>query len=240
MKLSQLLSKDAIYMDIEETDKWALISKLTDILVDTDQVSSEARNPVHDALVEREKSMSTGMENGVAIPHCCVDMIPETVVSLAISKEGIEFDSIDTKPTHLIILLVTPKNKTKMHIKTLAEIAKLLNHEGSRQRLVARRVRSVSGPNQVTLLVAPLVVEDVDAGIDRLVVTVVLQPADLVVEVRTGAPPGVPHRGNDVTLLDPLTVANLGLVAVSEESYDTAAMTQRDQIPVPPPAHAVA
>jgi len=136
MKLSQLLSENAIYMDIKETDKWTLISKLTDILVDTVQINPDAREPVHKSLVEREKSMSTGMENGVAIPHCCVDIIPETVVSLGISKEGLDFDSIDTKPTHLIILLVTPKNKTKMHIRTLAEIAKLLNHEVSRKRLI--------------------------------------------------------------------------------------------------------
>ena len=65
-----------------------------------------------------------------------MDLIPETVVSLGISREGIDFDSIDKKPTHLIILLVTPKNRTKMHIKTLAEIAKLLNHEASRKRLL--------------------------------------------------------------------------------------------------------
>lgn len=136
MKLSQLLSEDAIFLDIKDTNKWDLISKLTDVLAETKQIQRESLNPIHEALVERENSMSTGMENGVAIPHCCVDIINETVVSLGISKEGIDFNSIDGKPTHLVILLVTPKNKTKMHIKTLAEIAKLLNHEESRKRLV--------------------------------------------------------------------------------------------------------
>lgn len=136
MKLSQLLSEKAVLLDVKDIDKWNLISSLTDILVETKQISADVREPVHKALVEREKSMSTGMENGIAIPHCCVDLISETVVSLGISKEGIEFDSIDSKPTHLVILLVTPKNKTKMHIQTLAEIAKLLNHEASRNRLL--------------------------------------------------------------------------------------------------------
>jgi len=135
MKLSQLLSEKAILLNIKDIDKWLLISKLTDTLVQTGQISSEVRDPIHDALVAREKSMSTGMENGIAIPHCCVDLINETVVSLGISGEGIDFDSIDNKPTQLIILLVTPKNRTKMHIRTLAEIAKLLNHESSRKRL---------------------------------------------------------------------------------------------------------
>ena len=136
MKLSQLLSEQAILLELKGIDKWNLISKLTDVLVESRQVSAGVRDHVHDALVAREESMSTGMENGIAIPHCSVDMINETVVSLGISREGVNFDSIDGKPTHLIILLVTPKNKTKMHIKTLAEIAKLLNHESSRKKLL--------------------------------------------------------------------------------------------------------
>ncbi|MFH2002897.1 MAG: PTS sugar transporter subunit IIA [Planctomycetota bacterium] len=136
MKLSQLLSEEAVLLDIKDIDKWELISNLTDVLVQTGQITPDVKEPVHRALVEREKSMSTGMENGIAIPHCCVDLINETVVTLGISSEGIDFDSIDNKPTHLIILLVTPKNKTKMHIQTLAEIAKLLNHEASRNRLL--------------------------------------------------------------------------------------------------------
>lgn len=137
MKLSQLLSEQAILLELKGIDKWNLISQLTDVLVESRQVSAGVKDHVHDALVAREESMSTGMENGIAIPHCSVDMINETVVSLGISREGVNFDSIDGKPTHLIILLVTPKNKTKMHIKTLAEIAKLLNHESSRKKLLA-------------------------------------------------------------------------------------------------------
>jgi PTS system fructose-specific IIA component len=140
MKLSQLLTNKAILLDFKDIDnKWDLISRLTDILVETEQISAGVREPIHQALVTREKSMSTGMENGIAIPHCCVDLINETVVSLGISKAGIDFDSIDNKPTHLIILLVTPKNKTKMHIETLAEIAKLLNHEASKKLLLEAR-----------------------------------------------------------------------------------------------------
>ena len=61
-------------------------------------------------------------------------------ITMVLAKKGLaaikDFDSIDNKPTQLIILLVTPKNRTKMHIKTLAEIAKLLNHEDSRTRLI--------------------------------------------------------------------------------------------------------
>ena len=136
MKLSEILQEKAIILDIKDLNKWALIEKMTDLLTDSGQIGQDIRDVIHQSLVEREKSMSTGMENGIAIPHCCVNMISETVVSLGISRDGIDFDSIDSGSTHLIILLVTPKNKTKMHIKTLAEIAKLLNNAGSRQRIL--------------------------------------------------------------------------------------------------------
>ena len=67
MKLSELLSEKAILLDLKDLDKWALIARLTDLLVDSGQIPGEIRNSVHAALVDREKSMSTGMENGIAI-----------------------------------------------------------------------------------------------------------------------------------------------------------------------------
>jgi PTS system fructose-specific IIA component len=136
MKLSEILLEKAIVLDVKDIDKWQLIKNLTDVLVESGQINGDIRESVYEGLIEREKSMSTGMENGIAIPHCCVNMINETVVSLGISKDGVDFDSIDSKPSRLVILLVTPKNKTKMHIKTLAEIAKLLNNPRSRQSIL--------------------------------------------------------------------------------------------------------
>jgi len=137
MRLSEILLEKAIILDIEDIDKWKLVEKLTDSLVASGQITEDLRDSIYQGLVEREKSMSTGMENGIAIPHCCINAVNETVVSLGISRKGVDFDSIDGKPAHLIILLVTPKNKTKMHIKTLAEIAKLLNNSTSRERIAA-------------------------------------------------------------------------------------------------------
>jgi mannitol/fructose-specific phosphotransferase system IIA component (Ntr-type) len=136
MKLSEILLEKSIVLDVKNIDKWELIKQLTDVLVVSGQIGSDIRDSVFDGLIEREKSMSTGMENGIAIPHCCVNSISETVVSLGISSEGVDFDSIDSNPSRLVILLVTPKNKTKMHIKTLAEIAKLLNRAESRQHIL--------------------------------------------------------------------------------------------------------
>lgn len=137
MRLSELLRPEAILLDLRDLDKWQVIERLTDLLVGSGLLPAEKRTPVQDALLARERSMSTGMENGIAIPHCSLDALDDTLVTLGISQSGIDFESIDGKPTHLVLLLVTPKNKTKVHIRTLAEIAKLLNDGAFRERLVA-------------------------------------------------------------------------------------------------------
>jgi len=136
MRLSELLRREAVLLGVKDLDKWQVIERLTDLLVTSGRLPDGKRRPVLDALLARERSMSTGMENGIAIPHCSLEEIDDTLVTLGVSQDGLEFESIDGKPTHLILLLVTPKNRTKVHIRTLAEIAKLLNDSGFRDRLV--------------------------------------------------------------------------------------------------------
>ncbi len=127
MKLSEVLTESAVLLDLSGQDKWQLIENLTDCLVASGQVEGGHRDSVHQALVTREKSMSTGMENGIAIPHTSVDEVDKTAVALGISRAGLDFEAIDGRPTHLVILLVNPSNRTKAHIRTLAEIARLLS-----------------------------------------------------------------------------------------------------------------
>ncbi|MFG0317864.1 MAG: PTS sugar transporter subunit IIA, partial [Planctomycetota bacterium JB042] len=135
--MSELLRPQAVLLGIGGADKWKVIETLTDHLVEADRLAGEHRDAVLEALLARERSMSTGMENGVAIPHCSMEQVDDTLVGLGVAPDGIDFESIDGRPTHLILLLVTPKNKTKVHIRTLAEIAKLLNDETFRNDLIA-------------------------------------------------------------------------------------------------------
>ena len=136
MRLSDLLRPEAVRLEVRDADKWEVIETLTDHLVSCGCLDGQKRDVVLEALLARERSMSTGMERGIAIPHCSLEQVDETLVALGISSEGVEFESIDGERTHLILLLVTPKNKTKVHIRTLAEIAKLLNDESFRESLV--------------------------------------------------------------------------------------------------------
>lgn len=137
MKLSEVLPESAIRLDVDGLDKWAVIEQLADALVESGQIAPEVRAGVHEALVAREKSMSTGMEAGLAIPHSSVDLVEHTVVALGIASEGLDFEAIDGRPTHLIMLLVNPADRTKTHIRTLAEIARLLSSDELRADLRA-------------------------------------------------------------------------------------------------------
>ena len=135
MKLSEVLTESAVLLDLQGRDKWHLIELLTDALVGSGQINSGRRDTVLEALVVRERSMSTGMENGIAIPHTSVPEVEKTAIALGISRSGVDFEAIDGGQTHLVILLVNPSNRTKAHIRTLAEIARLLSSAELRQAL---------------------------------------------------------------------------------------------------------
>lgn len=139
MLLSELLRSDCVLLEVEGLDKWQLIERLAGLLVESGRLPEEHRDTVLESLLIRERSMSTGMENGVAIPHCSREEVEETLVCLGISPAGVDFEAIDEKLSHLVLLLVTPKNRTKVHIRTLAEIAKLLNKAEFRSQLVGAR-----------------------------------------------------------------------------------------------------
>ena len=139
MKMGELLKEGQIATGFQSKDKWEAITKLVDVLIAQNRLKAEHRIAVYDALAAREKVASTGMENGVAIPHASVDGIEDALAALAISPAGIPFQSADGKPATLIILLVIPRKAVQKHIRTLAGIAKLLQYEEMRVALTNAR-----------------------------------------------------------------------------------------------------
>ncbi len=95
---------------------------------------------LNEALVEREELCSTAIDSGVAIPHVKLLDIPDITIAFARSEEGIDFDSLDGKKTHLFAVLITPENRpTETHITLLARIARILGQNKVRSRLVASK-----------------------------------------------------------------------------------------------------
>ena len=135
MVLTDYLNKKTILINPSVKDRWELIESMLDAAIKNKAIKSEYRETIKKTLFEREKSMSTGIGKGVAIPHCSCPYVDDVVMIMALSKKGINFDSIDNMPVHIVILLIVPKDKISQHIKTLANIAKLMSDDTLRDAL---------------------------------------------------------------------------------------------------------
>ena len=134
MKISELLSPEAVVADLQSRDKGKVLAELTDALIACDE--SLQRDEVIQVLQERERLGSTVIGDGVAIPHGKLKGIPELMLAFGRSRAGVDFDSMDGKPAHLFFLLVAPEESVGVHLKTLARISKLLKDSAIRQKLL--------------------------------------------------------------------------------------------------------
>ena len=91
---------------------------------------------VIEVLQQREKLGSTGIGDGLAIPHGKISSLNEIVVAFGRSKKGVDFDSLDGKPVYIFFLLLAPENSVGQHLKVLAKISKMLKIVGFRQKLI--------------------------------------------------------------------------------------------------------
>ena len=138
MRFTDFLNLRRIVLPLDAPDKWQAIGSLMDHLEQAGEVPGEGARELQDAVLARERSMSTGMEHGIAIPHAAVDGLPDLVAALGIvqREEGLPFDSLDSLPTRFVVLLLIPRSQKLLHIRTLAEIARLLSESEVRERLL--------------------------------------------------------------------------------------------------------
>ncbi len=120
---------------LRAADKRGAIEELIDFMFESAAISPEVRPAVRKAVFGREEFMSTGMEHGIALPHGVTDAVDEEMAAVGISREGIPFDSFDGEPAHIIILLITPTLKAITRVRTLAEIARVVNSAAVRMEL---------------------------------------------------------------------------------------------------------
>jgi len=136
MRLQEFLRPELIKLDVEARDKQETIEELIDLLITEHEIRIRERGAVLKAVLEREESMSTGIEHGVAIPHGATEVVDDLVGALAISQGGVSFESCDGEPATLILLLVIPKTTFQQHVKTLAGVAKLMSDPELRQAIL--------------------------------------------------------------------------------------------------------
>jgi len=149
MLLGDILHKEVIKTDLEALDKYEAIEELVDLLVQARDLPLSLRNHVIEVIEERERSLSTGMEHGVALPHGSSDRIDDIVAAIGISRRGVPFETLDGEPARLIILLVLPRRNFQGHVRTLAGVAHLLNNNAFREELITART-----PDEVLSLIA--------------------------------------------------------------------------------------
>jgi len=139
MRLQDLIPPQHILLGLQAADKWEVIDRLNACLQASGAVAAESVSAFREAVVQRERSMSTGMERGIAIPHAAVDGLERVAGALAVVRgpggEGVNFDSVDASPAWLVVLLLIPRPQKLLHIRTLADLARHLGNEEVRQAL---------------------------------------------------------------------------------------------------------
>ena len=133
MVLTQILQPSCVKVPLENDDKQAAIAELVDLLDSNGQIIN--RDTVLDAVLLREKTRSTGIGSGIAIPHGKCKATKELVMAVGIAKKPIDFDSVDGRPVNIIILLVSPADQTGPHIQALARISRLMLDEQFKKAL---------------------------------------------------------------------------------------------------------
>jgi PTS system nitrogen regulatory IIA component len=125
MKIVEFLRFDAVIANLSGTTGPAVLAELCRPLATAHRVDAQK---LLDTLLEREKLGSTGIGEGVAIPHGKLPGLSQLVAAFGVSRQGVDFEAIDGKPTHLFFALVAPENSAGVHLKALARISRLFKN----------------------------------------------------------------------------------------------------------------
>ncbi len=128
------LNEEWVIPDLQGTDKASILKELSSVLVKPCQVVSVEE--LLQVLLERERLGSTGIGEGIAIPHGRLKKLKEFLVCFGRSLKGVDFDSIDGKPTQLFFLVMAPENSAVENLKLLSRIVALLKEPSFKKRLI--------------------------------------------------------------------------------------------------------
>ena len=146
MLLTDLLTPERIKIPLVASEKDALLRELVE-LVGNENGADPAQ--ILDAVREREKVLSTGIGNGVAIPHGKSASVGQLTLAAGVARDGVDFEALDGKPVQLFFLLVGPESAAGDHVKALSRIARLLQRDTFRTRLC-----SASHPDEFYAIVS--------------------------------------------------------------------------------------
>lgn len=131
MKLGDLLDKDLILPKLEARTKKQVLAEL--VAAVSNRFPDLDKQAALDVLIEREKLGTTGIGDGIAIPHGKLDGLEDIVVVVGRSVDGVEFEALDQKPCHILFLVLAPEQVAGMHLRVLAHISRLLKDDAFRK-----------------------------------------------------------------------------------------------------------
>lgn len=134
MKFIDYVKPENIKLQLEGQTKDEVIEELVELL--TESCCVDDADAILDAVMAREREGSTGLEKGVAIPHAKSDAVSRLSIVIGISHEGIDFDALDGKRSHLFFLMVAPTSESGPHVQAIAKIVKMIKIERFREKLL--------------------------------------------------------------------------------------------------------
>lgn len=135
MSFTDTLKSGCFCLELAATTKDAVLEELVTILYNAGKI--QQRDRVLAAVREREQKMSTGLSDGIAIPHAKTDTVTEMTTVLAIKHNGLDFQAFDGQPSRIFIMTISPADRTGPHVRYLGQIGKLLKQPAIRERLMA-------------------------------------------------------------------------------------------------------
>ena len=133
MKILDVLRKETILTDLKAKDKKGVIEEL---VASVSQITGINSMELVQVLLERERLGSTGIGGGIGIPHGKLPNLESLIMGFGLSRKGVDFESMDGRPTHLFFLLITPENSTGLHLKLLARISRILKNDSFKKKLM--------------------------------------------------------------------------------------------------------
>ena len=135
MKISDFLNRKSMSADITSKKKEDVIRELIDLLIKSKEIRPKDKDMIVKTVLDREALGSTGIGQGVGIPHGKSPNVKNLIGAVGISRQGLDFDSLDGEPVYIFFLLLAPQASAGPHLKALARISRLLKDKYFREAL---------------------------------------------------------------------------------------------------------
>lgn len=137
MKIADLIQPNLIKLELESKKKTDIITEIVEMMVNSGALNES--KPFLQSVMERESLGTTGIGKGIAIPHGKSDTVARVTVAFARSTKGVDFESLDSKPVHLVFMLAAPLEANNEYLQALTKLSRFLRQESFRNSLMAAK-----------------------------------------------------------------------------------------------------